>query len=48
LSKVRNEIGEVKGNDENHDKEGSLVEDTGRGNTILVINLKIGRMLRPY
>jgi hypothetical protein len=48
LREVRNEIGEVKGNDEDHDKEGSLAEDTMGGNSILVVNPDMGRMLCAY
>jgi hypothetical protein len=48
LREVRNEIGEVKGDNKDDDKKGNFAEDTVGDDPIPVVNPVMGRMLRAY
>jgi len=48
MIETRNEIGEVKGEDEDEDNKGDLTEDTEEGKTFLFLATGMWGMSRPY
>jgi hypothetical protein len=48
LIETSDEIGEVKGESEEHDKQGDLLEDTEKGKPILIVSPCMGGMPNTY
>jgi hypothetical protein len=48
MIETRNEIGEVKGEDEDDDNKGDLTEDTEEGKAFLFLATGMWGMSRPY